>query len=185
MGLKVAIVGMSPSCADAPWDDPTWEKWGLPWHEGYWQRMDRLFEMHDKRLLYGSHSKRPVGYEERLQECGVPLYMQEADGNALAYPFDDVAKTISLPYWNSSIAYAMALAIHEGAEVIDIVGVDMKSEDEYGYQRPNMEYLIGLAVGRGIPVFIADSSPLCKFQAEGAKFFDHVPTYVDRYGWLG
>lgn len=183
--MKVAIVGMSPSCADAPWNNIEWEKWGLPWHEGYWQRCDRLFEMHDKRLLDGPHSRRPMGYEERLQECGVPLYMQEADGNALRYPFEAVAETIGGHYWNSSIAYALALAIHEDADEIAIYGVDMASDDEYGYQRPNMEYLIGVAVGMGISVRLPKSSPLCKFQANGVRFFDHVPAYVDRYGWLG
>ena len=30
--MKVAVVGFSPSSYDAaPWDDPTWEKWGMPW----------------------------------------------------------------------------------------------------------------------------------------------------------
>jgi len=31
-----------------------------------------------------------------------------------------------------------------------VYGVDMKADDEYGYQKPNMEYLIGLARGKGI-----------------------------------
>jgi hypothetical protein len=49
-----------------------------------------------------------------------------------------------------------------------------------------MEYLIGLARGRGIEVTIPDESPLCKFNGKGIKFGkDHLPEYVDRYGWLG
>jgi hypothetical protein len=184
MGLKVAIVGMSPSCEKAPWTNPTWEKWGLPWHEGYWHRFDRSFEMHDMRLLDSKHSKRKSYYAKRLLELP-NLYMQaKYFSNVTVYPFEEVAKTTGA-YWNSSIAYAMALAIHEGAEEIGVFGVDMKGDDEYGYQKPNMEYLIGLARGKGIKVTIPDESPLLKFNAVGVKFYDHTPAYVERYGWLG
>ena len=184
MGLKVAVIGLSPTTHDdAPWDDPTWQKWGLPWDEGYWTSLDRGFEMHDLRLLQSEHSGRPADYWDRLAE--IPkVYMQEAHGPALAYPFDEVAKTTGR-YWNSSIAYAMALAIHEGADEIGVWGVDMKGDDEYGYQKPNMEYLIGLAIGKGIKVHIPEKSPLLKFQGTGIRFYKHFPTYVDRYGWLG
>lgn len=183
--MKVAIVGLSPASHDlAPWDDPSWKKWGLPWDEGYWVRLDRCFEMHDMRLLESEHCKRPSGYMDRLLSLD-NLYMQHSYWpGARRFPFEEVAQTTG-PYWNSSIAYMLAMAIHEGAEEIGIYGVDMKGEDEYGYQRPNMEYLIGLARGKGIKVHIPDSSPLCKFQPSGIKFFDHVPTYSGRYGWLG
>jgi hypothetical protein len=179
MALKVAIVGLSPTTHDlAPWGDDEWEIWGLPWDEGYWPHMTRHFEMHDMRLLTSEHSRRKAGYLARLQELP-RLYTQDN------YPFDAVAWTIGGYYFNSSIAYAMALAIHEGAEEIGVYGVDMKGDDEYGYQKPNMEYLIGLARGKGVKVFIPAESPLCKFQNTGIRFYDHVPTYVDRYGWLG
>jgi hypothetical protein len=186
MGLKVAVIGLSPTTHDlAPWHDPDWQKWGLPWDVGYWRRMDRIFEMHDIRLLESEHSRRKSDYLAQLKDSGALLYMQEAYfPEAIRYPFESVAETTGT-YWNSSIAYAMALAIHECAEEIGIYGVDMAGDDEYGYQRPNMEYLIGLARGKGIKVTIPDASPLCKFQPHGARFFDHVPTYVDRYGWLG
>lgn len=188
MDLKVAIIGISPTTHDlAPWNDSNWEKWGLPWHEGYWPRMDRLFEMHDIRLLKGDGSKRPADYFNRLNNCWVPLYMQSSYKevpNAKRYPFANVAK-VTGEYWNSSIAYAMAMAIYEGADEIGIYGVDMAGDDEYGYQKPNMEYLVGLARGKGIKVTIPDASPLCKFQPKGIRFFDQTPTYIDRYGWLG
>lgn len=181
--MKVAIVGLSPSTHDlAPFGSPEWEVWGLPW-DGYWAQMDRHFEMHDMRLLTGPHSRRKPDYFDKLRQCKT-LYMQQAWENAQAYPFDQVAKTTGY-YWNSSIAYAMALAIHEQAEEIAVFGVDMTGNDEYGYQKPNMEYLIGLARGKGIKVHVPDESPLCKFQAHGIRFYDHTPTYQDRYGWLG
>jgi len=183
--MKVCIVGMSPSCDKAPWDDPTWQKWGLPWHDGYWRKCDRLFEMHDIRLLESEHSGRGENYIQDLKECGVPLYMHEEyfDG-VTQYPFEEVLESVG-DYFNSSIAYMMALAVHEVAEEISIFGVDMKGDDEYGYQKPNMEYLIGFARGKGIKVNILEDSPLCKFQNTGIGFYNHLPTYKKRYGWLG
>lgn len=181
--MKVAIVGLSPSTHDdVPWEEVDWELWGLPWDEGYWRYMTRLFEMHDLRLLKSEHSKRPAGYMDRLEGA----YMQEAypELRARRYPFEEVAKTTGY-YWNSSIAYALALAIHEQAEEIGIWGVDMKGDDEYGYQKPNIEYLLGLARGRGIKVHVPEKSPLLKFNPVGVRFFDHTPQYVERYGWLG
>ena len=181
--MKIAIIGLSPTSHElAPWDDTTWEKWGLPW-DAYAPRMDRLFEMHDMLLLTGIHSRRPVDYLDRLEEYE-NLYMQEDWLNAKAYPFDEVAKTTGY-YWNSSPAYMLAMAIHEGADEIGIYGVDLTDSDEYGYQKPNMEYLIGLARGKGIKVHIPDESALCKFVSQGIKFYEHTPIYQDRYGWLG
>ncbi|MBK7281394.1 hypothetical protein [Candidatus Aalborgicola defluviihabitans] len=154
--MKVAIVGLASSThSDAPWFDDTWEKWGLPWDDKGWPFMARHFEMHDQRLLDSEHSKRGPDYAERLKDCE-KLYTQEN------YPFEAVAKTIGQAYWNSSISYAMALAIHEGAREIAIYGVDMDGTDEYAYQKANMEYLIGLARGQGIDVHIPKQSALCK-----------------------
>ena len=64
------------------------------------------------------------------------------------------------PYLESSIAYMMALAILEKVDRIGIWGVDLHCESEYVYQRPNLEYLIGLARGKGIKVFIPPQSAL-------------------------
>ena len=175
--MGIAIAGMSPSYKQAPFDNPDWEVWGLPWHEGVWSRYDRLFEMHDLRLL----DKRGGQYIDRLKSVDVPLYMQEKYfDNVTQYPFDGV----NTDYFNSSIAYMLALAMTE-TDSIGIFGVDMKAEDEYFYQRPNLEYLIGLADGMGIDVYIPDESPLIKFSGEGIQFLSSYPSYVDRYGWLG
>ena len=181
--MKVAVIGLASSSFEAaPWDDPTWQKWGLPWGMR-WIQLDRAFEMHDLGLLRRPESRRPKGYEERLQL--IPdLYMQEAYfPNAKRYPFEEVIETTG-DYFNSSISYLIALAIHEGAETIGLWGVDMDAEEEYGYQRPNCEYLIGLARGMGINVVIPDVSPLCKFNGHEIPLGDMKPTYPRRYGCL-
>ena len=177
--MKVAIIGLGPTYSQAPFYDPDWELWGLPWHDGYWIHYDRLFEMHDLALLTSTYSTRPKNYLERLKSIDVPLYMQEEYFfNVTPYPFDQITPK----YWNSSIAYMIALAIHENAEEIAVYGVDMKGDDEYGYQKPNIEYLLGLAEGRGIKVTIPEESPLLKFNDSGIWFCNCKPRYQQRYG---
>lgn len=164
MVLKVAICGLwAETRPMVPWSDPTWEKWGLTWDPEVFQ-MDRAFEMHDE-ALWKDYAK--ADYVDRL--ALMPhLYLTAAHPelpDATVYPFDEVAKTTGA-YWSSSMAFLMALAIHEGAKEIGLYGMAMEAHDEYGYQRPNMEYLIGLARGKGITVHIPEQSPLCKYRSQ-------------------
>jgi hypothetical protein len=75
------------------------------------------------------------------------------------------------PYLESSIAYMVAQALLELKPVdrIAIFGVDLHCESEYAYQRPNLEYLIGLARGKGIKVYIPPQSALCS-HAHGVPY---------------
>lgn len=103
-----------------------------------------------------------------LRMSKVPVYMLEKHPDlpqSIEYPMEAVADLIGrtvqgTPYLESSIAYMVALAILEGVDRIAIFGVDLHCESEYAYQRPNLEYLIGLARGRGIKVYIPPQSQL-------------------------
>ena len=176
MALKVAIVGMSPATHDlAPFGDREWETWGLPW-DGDWSRMTRTFEIHDAKL-FDDRGFYPPGYRERLEHCP-GLYLQRGMveyPDAVPYPLEAVTAAIGRDYFQSSVAYMIALAIHEGASEIALCGVDMGDDTEYGYQKANAEYLLGIAAGRGIRVHIPEVSPVCKY----APVFD----YKTRYGW--
>ena len=177
MALKVAIVGLAQASRHlVPWDDPEWQVWGLAWDSERY-RMHSVFEMHDVPTLKRVYPDLEA-YFEKLSHCS-KVYTQDVIpglANSVRFPFADVAQVCG-PYWESSIAYAMSLAITQGAEEIGIYGVNMKADEEYAYQRPNLEYLIGLAKGKGIEVHIPDSSPLLKFSG-----FDG---YHGRYGWTG
>ncbi len=182
---KVAIVGLAPSTHDqAPFGNLEWELWGLPWDNGWWANCDRLFEMHDIDLIQKPEAKRHNGYIDKLKNVDVPLYMQQAYfPNVTPYPVEEVADLVG-DYFNSSIAYMIALAIHEGVDEIGIWGVDMTDSEEYAYQRPNAEYLIGLARGRGIKVTIPEESYLLRFNAQGIPLGTMFPHYPKRYGYL-
>jgi len=162
---RIAIVGLAPSHEDAPWADPQWEKWGLAWDEMHFAA-DRLFEMHDMAGIEAGTASGayPALYRRRL-EAGfdVPLYMREEYyPHATEYPLEEVIADVG-DYFQSSIAYMLALAIHEKAEEIGLWGVG-GDDIEYQHQRPNHEWLLGLAQGRGIRVTLPDDCPLLKYR---------------------
>jgi hypothetical protein len=180
MGLKVAIVGLAQSSRHlVPWKGD-WELWGLAWDSERF-KFHRVFEMHDMKTMTtcGASIYHDLkSYFDKL-DCCSRIYMAQAYEEvprAERYPYEQVEEVCGA-YWESSIAYMVSLAITEGAEEIAIYGVNMRADEEYAYQRPNLEYLIGLAKGRGIKVHIPDCSPLMKFSG-----FDG---YNGKYGWRG
>jgi len=105
-----------------------------------------------------------------LKIAGVPVYMLDKHDdipNSVKIDQAAISKLVGntvqgTPYIESSIAWMMAQAMLElePGDRIGIWGVDLHCESEYAYQRPNLEYLIGLARGMGIKVFIPPQSAL-------------------------
>jgi len=71
--------------------------------------------------------------------------------------------------------YLLGFAILNEVDEIHLYGIDLLCDGEYEYQRPNAEYLIGVARGKGIKVHIPEESALCKF--------DHRYGYEDPPGF--
>lgn len=158
---RIAIIGKcSNSRSDAPLDLAGWEIWGLAWD--LLPRADRLFEMHQNWRNFLGNDEDAAQHKAWLIGQRVPVYMLRREPDvpkSVAYPMAEVAALTGrtchgTAYLESSIAYMMALAILEGAGRIGIWGCDLATGGEYAYQRPNMEYLIGLARGRGTSVYV-------------------------------
>jgi hypothetical protein len=105
-----------------------------------------------------------------LSTLGIPVYMQKLwpeVPNAIIYPLEKITQQFG-DYFTNSISYQIALAIDEGFEEIHVFGVDMAVSspkllhDEYSHQRPSCEYFLGVAVGRGIKIFVPDTADLLK-----------------------
>ncbi len=169
---KVAIVGFAESWKDAPFQDASIEIWGLNELHKYVPRWNRWFELHDDETLGVTKRDLTEGEQKRhldwlaSQPKEKPIYMQPrfCDGRfpgAVPYPLDAMIQEYGR-YFTSSIGYMLALAISEGYQWIGLYGVDLASDQEYPGQRPNAEYFIGIARGRGIPVEIAKTSALLK-----------------------
>ena len=159
--LKVAICGTSPSsCQKAPYDNEAWEIWSLGGNIHLGKRFTRWFEMHTQRVLRNAGT-----WDVMFQffgECKEKLVLGHPCDelpNATPYPIEEIKAKFG-KYFTSSIAYMIALAIHEGATEIGLWGIDMLADEEYGGHRPCCEYLLGIAQGKGINVIVAEESPL-------------------------
>lgn len=184
--VKVAIIGYTPTRKDAPYKDKSWEIWGLNdlykfKAEDDVQRWDRWFEMHEPSLK-GNDERH--SFDQRVAEFNkwkCPVYMQAKHPEvptSIEYPLATMIEQYG-NYFTNSISYMIALAIHEGAKEIGIYGVDMSTSEEYGSQRPSVEYYLGIAKGKGIKLDIHPACDLLKarflygYETEKENLFLH------------
>ncbi len=165
--LKVAIVGSWPNTLrEVPCGDPSWEVWSCSGSPAALARVTRHFELHD----FASHAAKWKQDGTWNVLAAVPkLILAEAHPDfpdADLYPLDVMLARYGR-YFTSSIAYMLALAIESGATEIGLYGVNMETDDasgnsEYGHQRACVEFLLGVAMGRGIRCVIPDACDLTK-----------------------
>jgi hypothetical protein len=197
---KIAVCGFASSSRHLmPVNDPTWEIWGMNQLYRHIPRADRWFDIHwnwDTEVVPGTD------YRGWLATCGIPFYMMKRDPNiptAVTYPVDRMIEMAG-DYFTSTVAFMVALAIHEidlqveaelavlgdeaekagrklsplevmqlatdayGRRTIGLFGIDLVVDEEYAWQKPCAEFWVGLAVGRGIEVYIPPQSAVCKQQ---------------------
>ena len=174
----VAIVGYSiTSCSLAPYDDERVEIWTLnEAHEMPWmKRFDRCFQMHKREYFEREENK--LGKTEHLawlkEEHDFPIYMQYVEDDVPAsvkYPLYDIQKSLMKniqggdkpieKYFTSTIAFMVALAIHEDVDRIEIYGVELCDEAEYIHQKACMEFWLGKASGLAIELYLPEGCGL-------------------------
>lgn len=184
--LKVAIVGTAPStCHKAPYNNESWQIWSLGANAAAGARYDLWFEMHTKDVLLNVGSWEPMS--QFFKDAGEKLILAHPMPEfpkAKIYPIDKIKAEFG-EYFTSSIAYMIALAIHMKATEIGLWGIDMLDDEEYGRQKACCEYLLGIARGMGIKIYLPPQSPLlraermyayeyCELSAEMATMFKEV-----------
>lgn len=170
MNSHVVILGTGPtSRGDAPYDDLSVDIWTIARGLCIPPRVSLLFELHAPALWDGWGDKEgKVMYAEVLRQWDeTDIMMQEAYpeiGAARKFPKDEVLAHLGdKPYQTSQVSWMMGYAMYLGYKEISFYGVDLVSEGEArSYQRHCLEYLIGVARGRGHIVNIAEKSSLCK-----------------------
>lgn len=186
--MKILILGMGPSREQARPDEYT-ETWGLPWSKE-WHICHRLFEMHDWRLVQNIFH-RPGDYSNRLKSITGTLYMRDARPEfpaSVRFPLESIQRTVfgkiaADDYLCSSVAYMLALAIHLRPDRIAVYGVDVRGKDRFTHQRPNLEFLLGVAAGRGINIDVPDESELLRYESR-QEYGHQIVHYPVRYGEL-
>ena len=171
---KVAIVGSaSTTLGLTPFNDYSFEIWGLAWR--HMPRVDRVFDIHPSNFDTTTPQNVQKNYAERLANFDkIPIYLTKKHPdipNSIEYPLEEILKFMGPEldphsdgqYFASSIAFLICLAMYEKFEEIHLYGIDFVADGEYGFQRPNMEYLIGVARGKGIEVFVPPGCALIDF----------------------
>lgn len=195
MGKSVAIVGFSQKTFAPVLESKADELWSM--NHAYiikdFPKMTRMFEIHHKYWYLRKEVPKSVAYNEWMnQQHDFPIYMQDVTPevpSSVKYPLDEIIEdcltglvhqdadkneTIR-KYFTSTFAYMMGLAVYEKFDRIEVYGVDMENNTEYGYQKPCGEFWIGLALGRGIKVVLQEPCLLCNAVLYG---YDTVP-YID------
>ena len=176
---NIAIVGSGTGREQAPHDDTSWEIWSLNNLFNFIQdkRITRWFELHDIGCNDSGITRRGIthyvnqsveDYLKQIDSLNVPVYMQHKHPlikKSRPYPFKSIMKEFG-KYFGCSFAWMIALALHEHAKgkpvsKIGLWGCSLTGV-EYYYQRPSTEYMIGLARGNGIEVYIHDDCNLLK-----------------------
>lgn len=177
---RIAIIGTAPTWKSTPWDDPTLEIWCLnDFHVLNPPRADRWFDIHPLDKMYFRDPRqgkvraedvppgyfvRPAGHLEWLKSQQIPVYLQEARPDfpsSRTFPKAEIEAKFG-PYFASTPAWMIGLALLEGVSEIHVYGVHLATEWEYVRQKPNMAFLLGLAAGLGVKVVLPQGCPLLK-----------------------
>lgn len=176
---KIAILGFGETVKDCPWQDPTWELWGM---NGFWRaaeadfgitapedRYTLWFDMHS--LAYTREYGKQAGFgdkQERWLEQPHPfrIFMLEdapAFPSVDRFPIEDVSEELGRDYFTSTVAYALAyaLTLPDVAE-IGLWGIDLTHNSEYADQRPCAEYWAGRIEAAGIKLAIHEKSAMLR-----------------------
>lgn len=188
--IKIAILGGGPSLKDAPVTDETWSLWGMAWM--CIDALDVYFEPHtywDRANYYpcGEGRENIVSYMNDITAGGQPVFMQEVEpdiNNCRRLERELFREMAGREYLESTVGYMLAtaaLCTGPGDEV-GLFGVDLLTDEEWGYQRPNAEFWVGYLRGRGVTVTTPESSALMtsawdtgRYGVGGAKFIGAGP----------
>jgi len=125
-------------------------------------RWDRWFELHPLDYV---ESLCP-GYCAWMNKQNKPVYLTAKDVRVKLgqeFPLDDICKHLGpFSYFTNSASFMVAMAIHWDVKEIGVYGLDMATRAEYGWQRPSVEYWLGMAAGRGIKIHIPQETDLLK-----------------------
>ena len=177
----VVLVGTHPATAGlTPWSEPGIDEiWALnDCHELPFMHMESVtgwYQMHQPwrflRVKPGKNWGNRVVMDHAgwlQKEHNFPIWMQrkyEMVPNSETYPLREVCEEFlkgklgrgggyMRKYFTTTFSFCIPLAIMRGAERIEIYGCELSQEIEYTMQRPNTEFWCGVAVGRGVTVYV-------------------------------
>lgn len=139
---------------------------------------DRIFHMDDVRIQEIRAAARPSGNIANMlrwmRKHKGPIYTSRTHPyypGLVAYPLEDVLNDVGYEYFNSTVAYAIAYAIHIGVEMMTFWGLDFTYPNAHDAEkgRACCEYWIGRAMQRGIKIAVTHKSTLLDAYVPRAK----------------
>lgn len=173
----VALVGLGPSAEEymdlakrlggrRALADETWAINGL----GDVLACDRIFHMDDVRIqeirAAASPGSNIAAMLAWMKTHRGPIYTSRAHPDypgLVEFPLEAVLNGgCGAAYFNSTAAYAVALAIHLGVERISLFGVDFTYANSHHAEkgRACVEFWLGVAFARGVEVISAEKSSI-------------------------
>lgn len=140
--MKISIIGKGRGWELAP---PTGTTLGIT--QLILRRpVTRVIDMNDYSLWGKIEEREAMESRAKAQAEGSPYIDRDN------YPLQAVIDHFGTDYFSNTVDYALALSVLEGFTEIDLYGVNMSNRTEYAYQKPGIEFWVGMAMGRGVKV---------------------------------
>lgn len=163
------------------------EVWGVN-AVGNLVQCDRIFHMDDVRIQEIRAAAQPksniaamLGW---MRDHPGPIYtsaVRPGYPGLVAFPLEAVLNDLKMAYFNNTVAYAVALAIHIGVRRISFFGVDYTYPNAHDAEkgRACVEFWLGVAHARGIEAIVAETSTLMDaFEPEDRCFYGYDAFHV-------
>lgn len=156
-------------------DDPSYDIWVFNESVsiGWAKNASLVFQMHHPAIWKNPDNRNdPNHYAWLCQPQGkLEIMMREQYAevpNAVRFPLEKVCELTNglkrgdevVQYFTSSVAYALGLGVYRGYKDISIYGVELETNTEYQYQRENLNFWVGVALGKGCKINIPEQSGL-------------------------
>lgn len=131
--------------------------------------VDRIFHMDDVRIQQVRADAAPASNIAAMlawmRTHPGPIYTSRTHPDypgLVEYPLAEVLDDLGEPYFNSTLAYAVAYAIHIGVDSIMLFGADFTYANSHQAEkgRACVEFWLGVAMARGLEVQVAARSSL-------------------------
>jgi hypothetical protein len=135
---KVSIIGTDMGWAEAPEDG---DAWGI----------NDVIKFRPVTRIISSDlldDCTVMDAKQLAEESNTPFICQDN------YPLKEIIEKFGVDYFSNTIAYAIALAIYEGYEEIDLYGINMYNPLEATHEKDGIDFWCGFAKGRGIKVTV-------------------------------
>lgn len=164
---KIALVGTTETGKNAPYNDKSYEIWGVSMRAAHVTRATRWFELHrlDGEPQVWANNWRAAMREFTSDIPEVLMLYPEYDlaPNVSIYPHERIVARFGTFSMTSTFSWMMALAIDEMCPIngdrvdgeIAIFGVEMEHGTEYAQQRTGFRHFIDLARFAGLRVTLA------------------------------